>query len=274
MYKIGSFFGQLEAGVKEGFARDIDEALAKSREHSIVELDFNSKEINADTNAMLARSGMKAASVHGFAPLEFETREKYIASLDYMKEAINKAVSIGSPYFMNVPQIPAGMSPEKQDDYVKAVREMFADLCEYAKQLPITITVEDFSVRKSAYATIEDLKYLLDNNPTLMFTYDSGNFPLAGVDEIEGLKAFIDRTVYVHLKDLKVTDGEGILRNGVVYDSLELGGGFVKNVESMKMLKDAGWVDGTVTVEVNSSFDIYKRTIESAKWLGEVIANL
>ena len=274
MYKIGSFFGQLNAGVREGFARDVDEALAKGREHGIVELDFNSKDINADTNAMLARAGMKAASVHGFAPLEFDTREKYAASLDYMKNAINKAVSVGSPYFMNVPQIPDGTPPEKLDDYVKALREQFHDLCEYAKGLPITVTVEDFSIRESAYATIEDIKYLLDNNPTLMFTYDSGNFPLAGVDEIEGLKAFIDRVVYVHLKDLKVTDGEGLLRDGVVYDSLELGGGFVKNAEAMKIIKNAGWVDGTVTVEVNSEFDIFKRTIQSADWVADLFAKL
>ncbi len=274
MYKIGSFFGQLNAGVREGLARDVDEALAKGREHGIVELDFNSKEINDDTNAMLARAGMQAASVHGFAPLEFDTREKYIASLDYMKNAINKAVSIGSPYFMNVPQIPAGLPAEKQGDYVKALREQFHDLCEYAKDLPITVTVEDFSVKKSAYASIEDIKYLLDNNPTLMFTYDSGNFPLAGVDEIEGLKAFIDRVVYVHLKDLKVTDGEGLLRDGVVYDSLELGGGFVKNAEAMKIINASGWTHGTVTVEVNSEFDIFKRTIESADWLADLIAKL
>lgn len=274
MYRIGAFYCQIAAGIAEAGMRDVEETFNYARSHGITEIDFNSKEINDSTAAMLKNCGMHAASVHGAAPCEFETREKYLESLDFMKRAIDKAVAIGSPYFMNVPQPPKDMSPDKHGDLVKAIREQFSDLCEYAKQLPITVTVEDFSTDAVPYATFEDIDYLLENNPSLMFTYDSGNFPLAGIDEAEGAKRYADRTIYVHLKDLKVVENEGILRRGVYYDSLELGGGYLKNLESLKILKNAGFTDGVITIEVNSSFDRLSRTIKSVDWLKSAIANI
>lgn len=274
MYRIGTFYWQLAAGIEQDGLRDIDEAFAIGREHGIEELDINADEITVETKGILARTGMKASSVHALLPCAFETRDAYLSSLDDMKRAINKAVSVDSPFFMAVPQIPVGTPDEKLDDARAAIREIFSDLCEYAKQLPITITVEDCSVRKTPYATIEDIKYLLDNNPSLMFAYDSGNFPLAGVDEIEGLKAFLDRTVYVHIKDLAKTERGEIIREGIKYDSLELGGGYLRNLEALQILKASGFENGTVIAEVNSSFDTFKRTIESVEWLKEAFKNL
>lgn len=274
MYRIGTFYWQLAAGIKQDGLRDIDEAFAVGRELGIVDLDISFKEITDETPAILARTGMKASSVHALIPCAFETRDAYLASLDEMKKAINKAVSVESTYFMPVPQIPAKTPEEKLPEARAAIRELFSDLCEYAKQLPITVTVEDFSVKKTPYASIEDIKYLLDNNPTLMFTYDSGNFPLAGVDEIEGLKAFLDRTVYVHLKDLEKSPRGEIIREGIKYDSLELGGGYLKNLEALKILKASGFENGTVIAEVNSSFDSFKRTVASVNWLKEAFKAL
>lgn len=274
MYDIGTFYCQLFAGIREGAARDIDEAFALARSHGITDVDFNAKEIDADTSALLARTGMCAASVHGTVVCDFENRERYLASLDGMKRAMNKALSVESPYFMCVPLAPSDMTPDKADDFKKAVRELIANVCEYAKNLPITVTVENYLRNDIPFSAYDDIAWLLENNTSLMFTYDSGNFILAGQDELEGARRFSDRTVYVHLKDLALTSGEGMERSGKVYASTYLGGGFVRNIEALKVLRAAGFERGTLTLEVNSSLECFSRTLKSKEWLDAVLTQI
>lgn len=277
MYKIGAFYCQLAAGVREQGLTDVKAALDLVHTKGITGIDFNSKEINESTSSLLTSCGMEAVSVHGFMPLEFTTDAKYNESLSNMEAAIDKAIDIESPFFMSVPQPPKDMDPALKPDFVKAVRAQFSDICRYVENKPIQITVEDFSTDACPYATFEDIDCLLNNNPTLGFTYDSGNFPLAGIDEVEGAKRYADRTVYVHLKDLKVTDASDpspILRRGVYYDSLELGGGYLKNLEALRILKAAGYTDGAVTIEINSSYDRLSRTLTSYDWLIEAIKKI
>ena len=277
MYKIGAFFCQITAGVKEAGYPDVKAVCDFVRSNGITEIDFSSKQIDNTTADLLRAADMHAASVHGFLPLEFETDAKYNASLAEMQDAIDKAISINSPFFMSVPQPPKDMDPARKPDFIKAVRAQFSDICEYVKNKPITITVEDFSTDIVPYATFEDLDYLLEHNPTLAFTYDSGNFPLAGIDEVEGAKRYADKTVYVHLKDLKITDASDpspIIRGGKYYDSLELGGGYLKNLEALKILKAAGYTDGVITIEINSSYDRLSRTMESLKWLNSALTQI
>ncbi len=277
MYKIGAFYCQIAAGVREAGLADVKAAFELAHENNITCLDFNSKEIDEGTAQLLRSTDMSAASVHGFMPLNFATDKMYDESLKNMCDAIDKAISVGSPFFMSVPQPPKDMDEALRPEFIKAVRAQFADLCDYVKDKPITVTVEDFSLSNSGYGTFEDIDYLLNNNPTLGFTYDSGNFALAGIDEVEGAKRYADRTVYVHLKDIKVIPEEGpsgILRRGVYYDSLELGGGYLKNLEALKILKAAGYTDGVLTIEVNSSFDRLSRTLTSLKWLEEALTKI
>lgn len=53
------------------------------------------------------------------------------------------------------------------------------------KNVGIQVTVEDYSEAKIPYSSYEDIDWLLDNIPELKFTYDSGNLPLVGIDELE-----------------------------------------------------------------------------------------
>ncbi len=276
MYKIGAFYCQIAAEIKKQGIPDIKAAFELAHKNNITCLDFNSKEIDEGTAELLRSTDMSAASVHGYMPLNFATDKMYDESLKNMCDAIDKAISVGSPFFMSVPQLPKDMDEALRPEFIKAVRAQFADLCDYVKDKPITVTVEDFSLSNSGYGTFEDIDYLLNNNPTLGFTYDSGNFALAGIDEVEGAKRYADRTVYVHLKDLKIVapDPVHILRRGVYYDSLELGGGQLKNLEALKIIKDAGYIEGAITIEVNSSFDRLSRTLTSLKWLEEALTKI
>lgn len=277
MYNIAAFYCQLAAGVKEAGLPDVKAALELARANGITGVDFSSKEITDTTAELLRSTDIHASSVHGFLPLNFKTDALYNESLAAMCDAIDKAISVGSPYFMSVPQPPKDMDEADRPAFISAVRAQFSDLCDYVKDKPITVTVEDFSLSSSGYGTFEDIDFLLNNNPTLMFTYDSGNFPLAGIDEVEGAKRYADRTVYVHLKDLRIvdeTDPSPIIRMGKYFDSLELGGGYLKNFEALRVLKEAGKLDCDITVEINSSYDRLSRTLTSVKWLKEALGQI
>lgn len=56
--------------------------------------------------------------------------------------------------------------------------------------------------------------------------------------------------------------------------SLELGGGFLKNAEALKALRDGGFTNDTINIEINSDFDQFKRIVKSAEWLKDALASL
>lgn len=275
MLRMGSFYGQLFAGISEAGLRDREEALAVAREHGIVGLDFSVAELDAGVPDLLRKSGMQVASVHGAFRFPYATDAMYAESVRLMQESLDQAVTIGSPFFMMVPLAPEGEGDVASPAFRQAVRALAADLCRYAENKPIQVIFENFSTAQCPYTTFEEIDFLLENNPTLGFAYDSGNFPLAGFDEIEAAKRYAAQAVYVHLKDLKVVDEScpyPLIRRGVCYDSLELGGGTLKNAEALQILKNAGYTDGFVTIETMGK--PFARTLKSADWLRDVFKQM
>lgn len=274
MNKLGAFYCQIHAGIVEKGFKDDKEAFEAMVKEGVTGIDFNSKEITESTPELLASTGTFAASVHGAITLNFKTDKEYNESTARMKEAIDKAIFVKSPFFMSVPQRPKEFDDADDGIFRDASRAQITELCEYVKDKPITVTVEDYSTTTQPYTTFEDIDRILNANPTLGFTYDSGNFPLAGFDEVEGARRYANRTVYVHLKDIKVVnEPTNILRRGKYYDSLELGGGYLNNREALRILKAAGYT-GAITLEVNSPFDRFDRTVKSAEWIKKVLAEI
>jgi len=274
MYTIGTFFAQIAAGVEEMGLSHIGEALDIARAHGICAADISAADIEENTASLLSGAGMKTASVYHSNPIEFKTDSLYFASTERMKLAADKAISVGSPYFMYCPHPPKGTTAEDRAALVDAVRSQFAELCAYLKDKPITATVEDFSIDDRGYASYDDIAFLLEHNPTLMFTYDSGNFTLAGFDEVEGAKRFANRTVHAHIKDITFTDESypcPIIRGGKYYKGVRLGDGFVRNLEAMKLIADGGFKDGCFIFELSNKVGRFKKTLDSVKWMQKAI---
>ena len=275
MYKLGAFYCQIYAGIKEEGFYDIAKAFSEIRKYDIAGVDFNQTEIDSGTPSLLSGADMFAASVHCATPLDFRTDKLYCESVAMMKEAVDKAVYIKSPYFMAVPTRHKDFEESEMPAFTEAVRSAVKELCAYANTRPITICVEDYSTPEHPYATYEDIDALLNANPDLGFTFDSGNFPLAGINELDAVERYRERTVYVHMKDLKIVDEPtNILRRGKYYDSLEIGGGFVENRRVLKRLHDSGFTEGVITIEVNSEHDRFLRTVKSAEWMKEVLREI
>lgn len=271
--EIGCFYSNIIAGVKEKGLTPED-ALKIAVDHGIRALDVGHSTVEQMTAEVLLKQikacGMYISSVYAFFCCNVCTKEGYDESLEKMKAAMQLAKEAESTYFMPVPQKSADYKEDNQELFVAGIRKLFADLTAYGEEIGIQVIFENISGRDLPYGTCEDVAYLLEHNPALGFAYDSGNFPLAGIDELEAAEQFADRTVYVHLKDLKVVEQSNLVRDGVAYDSLELGGGYLKHKEVLALLKSKGY-QGTAVIEINSGPDIFERAMKSADFLNCIL---
>jgi len=274
--KLGAFYGQLIAGVREK-GMDLNTSLATARAHGITCADLAASDfikISAkEFAALLASHDIEVASTHDSYLLDYATREGIEKTIESVKQHMCDAQSIGCPYFMLVPQPPKYHSEDRHAEFEDACRETFARLTAYGKEIGIQATVENYSLWEHPYTTFADFDWIFANIPDVMYTYDSGNFPLADFDEIEGLKRYLDKTVYVHLKDLEITKDQGIVRRGVYYEGPALGDGFVKNDEAVRILAANGY-DGCLTIEICSGIDVYDKLLKSADVYAEKLKSL
>lgn len=271
--EIACFFTQIEAALTEK-GITLDEALSIASKNGITGLDINAKYFNdKDPEAfveLIEKHGIHVASVFALPECWVRTEEEYNNGLNELKKGADIAKRLKSKYFMAVPLIPDG-SPRKEDEiYWREYRRLFSDIAKYGKEIGIQVTVEDFSDKRIPYSSCTELDWLLSNIPELKFTYDSGNFPLTGFDELEGAKRYAEKTVHIHLKDLIEVEHSQLLRDGKYYEGIEIGGGTLKNKEAIKCLKERGF-DGAISIELCCEKDIFDRTMKSAKYLKEII---
>ena len=264
--ELGAFYSQIKAAVYEK-GLDIDNAMDTARAHGITQVDVSAQVFDEMSPAAFKKHilahDMKIVSVHGIPVCDVSNKIAQKESIAEMKRQMEKALAAESKFFMIVPQMAATYCPQKHTEYVSSMRELFAEVSEYGKEIGIQATVENFSRRDYPYTSFDDIDWLLTHIPELMYTYDSGNFPLAGFDELEGLKLFLPRTVYAHLKDLAVVEKSSLLRDGVYYDGPALGDGFVKNDEAVDYLIANGY-DGVFTIEICCGDNLYEKLLKSA----------
>lgn len=268
--EIGCFLGQIEDGIAQCGLTDLPAALAEAAKSGITAVDvchiYLDRYTPEELKELLASYGMHIASVHGLLRIRYRTEEDYLSSLGAMKSYMERAKAAGSPQFMIVPQMPEDYVEDDHEIFSAAVRRMFGELAVFGKETGILATVENFSDRRYPYTTFEDIEFLLKEHESLGFVYDSGNFTLAGLDELEGLRRFRERTVYAHLKDLKIVEKSSILREGIYYECVTLGDGMVKNAEAIADLKAAGYT-GALIYENFATPDTFSMTLRSAERL-------
>ena len=271
--ELGAFYCQLcsaeaEQGVK------YEDAMAHAQKIGITAMDINVDYIYETVPEVfaenLAKYGMHVSSVHSAAQCRVTPEGCIYFGLEKMKEDIRRAKRVGSPLFMAVPQMPSDYKPEYKELYRTGFRKLFSELAKYGKQIGVQVTVEDFSTTEVPYASFEDIDWLLDNIPELMFTFDTGNFSLAGFDEIAALDRYFDRTVYLHMKGILAVDyPTDILRDGKYYEIMDVGSGTVDNKKIFDYFTGKGY-DGVIILECNFS-DQYNRTLKSVDYMNSIM---
>ncbi len=267
MIELGAFYSQIEAGIKEkGFT--LDEVLCEAKKHSIDWVDVNAdyfyKIPPKEFAQNLKKHGIGISSVHGLTVCDVSSDEKIDESIRCMKEQMEFAKMAGSKFFMIVPQPAQSYREDMKGELEESFRRLFSEIAKYGKEIGIQATVENFSLTGLPYTSFDDIRWLMENVPDLMYTYDSGNYTLAGFDEVHGAKMFYDKTVYAHFKDVEVvSEKTPFLYDGLYYDGPALDDGIVKNNEVLEFFKEKGY-DGIITIEICSANNEFEKLMISA----------
>lgn len=264
--EIGSFYSHIQAAEWER-GLSLSDALTIARSHGVTAIDVWAGDFETippeELRQILKEHGMRVCSVHGYTVCDVQNRAAINASVKQMKQQMRNALLAGSPYFMIVPQKAESYEESEREQFVEGIREIFVQLASYGKEIGIQATVENISDVFYPYASFDDIRWYLENIPDIRYTYDSGNFTLAGFDELEGAKIFADKTVYVHLKDVEVVPESDLVRNGICYEGPAIDDGIVKNQEAVEYLKRKGY-DGVLTIEICSEEDTFHKMLLSA----------
>lgn len=272
--KIGAFLCDIMAGVENGRYADIYEAAKAANKAGITAVDlplwmiekygFNPEEL-ADK---LKKIGIEITSVHYNVNCDYTDKNSINKGVQELKKAMELATKTTAKNFMIILSPLDFFDFSKQEAFKAEVRRVMPELVDYCCGLGLTPTIENYSLPIYPYSTIEDIKWLMDNNPSLMFNYDSGNFTCSEIDEVEGAAAFAGRTVHAHIKDWL---GPPLI-NGIwaPQNSLAIGKGTTPNKEALKVLKDNGY-NGAVIIEIcPPKDDMFAELLDSAKELRKI----
>ncbi len=276
MYEIGSFFYSVERALELNEIKDYDEGLFRFASAGITGIEIEAEITNRINftellNAM-KKNGIKFHTIHTAYPSHYKDEDSYQDSVERYKKAMKFTEEMNCPILMMVPQKPSYYTDYDYIKFRSAARRLIGDMSEFSKTTAVTPTIEDFSFKTAAYGLFSDIKYLLDRNPELMFTYDSGNFALAGNDEIEGAYLFADRTVGVHLKDI-VYDEVNVeyVRDGVAYNSVAIGDGMLRNKRALDIIKEGRFKEGSVIIETGYTYNCFDNTLKSAEYIKRIL---
>lgn len=164
------------------------------------------------------------------------------ASLDEVLRSLAVGAELGATKAVLHPGYITGLAPFVMEQAVALAIESIATAVEAAKELGITLCIENLFPKHRPFAEPEQFARLLDRFPGLNFVLDTGH---AHMDDPGGgrITAFIDqcggRLAHLHVSD----------NNGRQDEHLPLGEGSIDFVAVAKALKRSGY-DDTTTLEI------------------------
>lgn len=237
----GIFYEHIIEGAEQ---RGISLAAALERAREIgfeaLECDLWRLEDRGEAKRLFEASGFKAVSVYSTYNFPYETekqaREKYLPHLE-------TAAFFGAKKVLCVPGfIREG---DSQSGCMNRTAERLNEMCECAEEYGITVTVEDYDDINSPCCKTAQIKFLLNNVPRLMFTFDTGNFAYCLENAEEAYRQLSRRTVHVHLKDrlrsvIPLSNGKADLSGEIMYPC-PVGEGYIGIDKLIKRLAADGY---------------------------------
>lgn len=169
---------------------------ARKMGYEALECDLWRLEKKSETKKLFDDTGFNAVSIYSAYDLPHETaqsaREKYLPHLE-------TAAFFGAERVLCVPGFIA--VSDSESDCMKYTAERLNEMCAAAGKYNITVTIEDYDDIKSPCCKTSQIKFLLDNAPGLMFTFDTGNFAYCLEEAADACEMFFPRIAHVHLKD-------------------------------------------------------------------------
>jgi sugar phosphate isomerase/epimerase len=169
------------------------------------------------------------------------------------RAAIDIAPSLGCPLIL------AAGSNISGDITPADGRKMIADglnaCIPEARELRVTIAIENFGVAPTLQCKAVDCLEILNAVPGLAFVFDTGNFYFCGEDPLNSFDALATKTIYVHLKDWVKSDKPDIADVA----GAALGAGIIPNEKLLRKFQQKGRVD-SFSIELGAPGDRFEAT--------------
>lgn len=239
-----------------------------------VEMDYYMLKESGDGLAEeLARLGLPINNCYCFFDwANHPDDQSYIEVLDTLKRN-NISNLLVVPGFINREITTTGDSDIITTAIARAREAMLPNmihLLEYAQNLNIQVSLEDFDDITAPFATIDQVKWFLDRLPSLGFAFDTGNFLYSEEDALTAYELFRNRITYVHCKDRSFTAVEGeqcqVTTKGREMYSSAVGKGVIPMMTILELLNQQEY-DGPIAIEHFGSLDQLSDMKTSASFL-------
>lgn len=246
------------------------------------ELEFEALELSArDLTAhspeqardICAEHGLAISCINGPADLAAADDAEFAAGVGAAVELAEAAVAMDCPVLMLIPG--RATSPEDISRAAARIAEGLRAVVARTADLPVTVTIEDFPNPLAPYASIAQVRRLLDAAPGLELTFDNGNWVVGGDDPALAAREFAGRIANAHVKDwepdpdqrrIQLPDGSWV-RGGLH------GQGLLDHRAILKAMLDGGY-DGTLAFEYEGPMDHCEATRRGMEYLRAVLADL
>ncbi len=247
------------------------------------ELDFAALELSAGRDLtehdppaiadLCASRDLAISCINGSANLAAREDDEFEAGLADAREMIEAAAEMHCPVIMLIP----GMA-ESEDDLARAADRIVQGLRRVipdAVSAEVTVTIEDFPNALAPYASIEQVRYLINNAPGLKLTYDCGNWLIGGDDPLDAIDEFADEIVNAHIKDWEPDPNEGQRRSpdGTSIRGGLHGEGMLDHPSILSKLTEVGY-DGFLAFEYEGVEDHQEATRRGVSYLREVLTEI
>lgn len=180
----------------------------------------------------------------------------YAAEMNRIRALLQEASDNGIRHVMVVPNIKGVKCPE---DKLAARDRMVAgmkEIVQYADEIDITITMENYSQHTHPYSTIDEMLYLMEHIPGLKYTLDAGNFYCVKEDVLKAYDVLKKYLVHAHVKDWTADPFGYIIRPEIpAIKGCEPGLGLIPLKELLARMKQDGY-RGDLLAEIDVVEDV------------------
>lgn len=188
-----------------------------------------------------------------FVNLEGST---YTLEINRVRELLEDAADNGVWHVMVVPDVKG----------VKCLADKFAardrivtgikQIVQYASEIGITVSMENYSMHTHPYSTIDEMLYLMEHVPGLRYTLDAGNFYCVKEDVLKAYEVLKKYIVHAHVKDWAEDAFGYIIRPELpALIGCEPGCGVVPLRELLERMKQDGYQD-SLLAEIDVKEDV------------------
>lgn len=274
--RLGLMTYTVHAGQPGGL--DTLEAMADlAGELGLAALELSARDLEtyepARARDICADRGLVISCLNGPANLAAADDGVFAAGLAQGRELIAAAAEMNCPVVMIIPGRADG--PEDKPRAAARIAEGLRALVQVGEQVGVTVSIEDFPNLLAPYASIAEVRYLLDEAPGLGLTFDNGNWVVGGDDPVEAAREFGDRIVNCHIKDwepdpdrrrIQLPDGSWI-RGGLH------GRGLLDHRAILEALVHSGY-DGYLAFEYEGPMDHVEATRQGIAYLRSILDDL